>query len=310
VRRWTSAALLGLALLGGVVPLASAKKTAATTTGTSFVDVDNNGVWSSGDLPLAQFLGPNSYGFNALVAQPGWTPRTRPVGLVLEGPLVLTNWYLDFQVTGDIRFRGKLESKAADAVIAFRSLGGNVYVEPSAVIVGSGQMEISALTGNLRVGKKAQLSNKGSQADLDLDAGNELYIETGAVLSTAGNDYPMVSVWGTEKLTLEPGVKFSGGSHATIALTSLADITLDKVSITSGYIRIEAHADAAHPTAKRILVKNSTFSQTYKNGDFRMIARPDERTLRYAPDAIVIEKSTLKLKTGTGPLYIPDPIFR
>jgi len=303
VRRWTSAALLGLALLGGFASSASAQ------TG-SFVDVDNNGVWSTGDLPLSQFLGPSSFGFNALVAQPGWKPQTRPVGLVIQGPLVLTNWYLDFQVTGDIRFRGKLESKAADAVIAFRSIGGNVYVEPGAVIVGSGQMEIGAITGNLRVGKKAQLTNKGSQADLDLDAGNELYVETGAVLGTSGNDYPTVSLWGNEKLTLEPGVKFTGGSHATIALTSLADIALDKVSITSGYIRIEAYADAAHPTAKRIVVKNSTLSQTYKNGDFRMLARPDVRTLRYAPDAIVIEKTTLKLKTGTGPLFIPEPIIR
>lgn len=303
MRRWTFAALIGFALVGGVAPRAFAFTE-------SFVDVDNDGTWSAGDLPLSQFLGPNSFGFNALVAQPGWQPRSHPVGLVIQGPLVLTNWYLDFQVTGDIRFRGKLESKAADAVIAFRSLGGNVYVEPGAVVVGSGQMELTAITGNLRVGKKALLTNKGSHADLDLDAGNELYIETGAVLSTSGNDYPSVSLWGNEKLTLEPGVKFSGGSHATISMTSMTDIFLDKVSITSGYIRIEAYSDAAHPAAKRIRVTDSTLSQTYKNGDFRMIATPNRNTLVYAPEAIVIENTTLKLKTGTGPLFIPNPIIR
>jgi hypothetical protein len=303
VRPWTSAALLGLALLVGSVPPALAQ------TG-SFVDADNNGVWSTGDVPLSQFLGPSSFGFNALAAQPGWKPKSGPVGLVIQGPLVLTNWYLDFQVTGDIRFRGKLESKAVDAVIAFRSLSGNIYIEPSAVIVGSGQMELTAIAGDLRVGKKAQLSNKGSQSDLDLDAGNELYIETGAVFSSASNDYPLISIWGTEKLTLEPGVKFTGGSHTTISLTSMNDIALDKVSITSGYIRIEAYADEAHPAAKRILVTNSTLSQTYKNGDFRMIAKPDRNTLRYAPEAIVIQNTILKLRTGTGPLFIPNPIIR
>ena len=303
MRRWTLAALIGLALLGGLAPRAHAQ------TG-SFVDVDNNGVWSTGDLPLSQFLGPSSFGFNALVAQPGWRPQTHPVGLVIQGPLVLTNWYLDFQVTGDIRFRGKLESKATDAVIAFRSLSGNIYVEPAAIIVGSGQMELTAVTGNLRIGKKAQLTNKGSMADLDLDAGNELYIETGAVLGTTSSDYPTVSVWGNEKLTLEPGVKFTGPSHATIALTSMTDIFLDKVSITSGYIRITAYADAAHPSAKRIRVTNSTLAQTYKNGDLRMIASPDRNSLRYAPEAIVIENTILKLRTGTGPLFIPEPIIR
>lgn len=306
MRRWTLAVLVGLSLFGGF----QSESSAATAFTGSFVDVDNDGIYGARDIPLSTFLGAGSYGFNASTVQPGWRPQTGPVGLVIQGTTTFTQWYLDFQVTGDIRIRGTLASKAVDAVIAFRTLNGNIYIEPKASLTGSGQLELSAVKGNLRIGAGAKLTNKGSMADLDLDAGNELYVETGAVLSAQGNDYPTVSLWGNEKLTIEPKVTFSGPAHATIALTSLNDVTLDKVSITSGYVRIEAYADATHPAAKRVYIKNSTISQTYKNGDFRILARPDVRNLRYAPDAIVLEKTSLKLKTGTGPLYMPEPVVR
>lgn len=302
MRRRITALMLGLALVVGLAPAGHAFDE-------SFVDVDNDGTWTAGDLPLADFLGPDSIGFDATTAQPGWKPVGHPVGIVLQGKTYITNWYVVLQATGDIHVRGRFQVKARDSVVTLRSLGGDVLVEDRASVKGSGELDLHAPAGDVRIGERAKLANKGSLADLRLDAGNELFIASGASLRAQGGSYPAVSLWATEKLTIEPGVRLQGGSHATVAMTASTDIELTDVTIRAGYVRFEAYTDAAHPDAKRVVVRDSSIAQTYRNGSLRIIARPDERTFEYAPEAILFENTSLRLKTEE-PLYIPDPVIR
>jgi len=292
-------------VLVGVLAL-SAGATRALAFEESFVDVDNDGLWSDGDLPLAPFLDPEGYGFDARFPQPGWVPRTHPVGIVVQGRTYFTGEFVDVTATGNIIVRGDVQAKGRDCRVTLETLGGDITIEPNTRVKGSSDFVFEALFGgDIFVGAGATLQTKGEQSELGLKADGELVVESGTQIKIGGY-YPWITLRGADGVHLRPGVRIQGSSHSQIDVLSDADLDLIDVYLKAGYLRIQAQTSLRHPEAKRIHVVDSVLSQTYRNGDFRMWAQPALGTTQYADDAIVLERSIVLTKEDL-PLFLPEP---
>jgi len=292
-------------VLAGVLALGAAPSLA---TDQAFIDVDNDGVWSSGDLELAPFLDPDYAYFDVRFAEPGWQPRTHPVGIVLQGNTYFTAEDTELTATGNVVVRGYVQAKGRERWVTLESMGGDIVVEPGARVKGSGNFIMEALYGgDIHVGAGANLQTKGEQAELGFRADGNLYVESGVQMKIGGY-YPWITLRGFDGVFLRPGVRVQGSSHSQIDLLADADLDLVDVYLKSGYIRIHAQASTRHPEAKRIHVVDSVIMQTYRNGDFRMWAQPALGTTQYANDAIVLERSIVTTKEDL-PLFLPEPVI-
>jgi len=81
------------------------------------------------------------------------------------------------------------------------------------------------------------------------------------------------------------------------------------VEAKAGYFDIEAYSDERHPEAKRVHITGSSLRQSYRNGDFRILADADQRTLTFAPHAVVLEQTTILHKT-LDVMIVPEPEIR
>jgi hypothetical protein len=277
----------------------------------AFIDVDNNGVWTSGDLPLANFTGTGSVGFNAFATQPGWKPVTRPVGLVVLTPLTLNaDFVQQFIVSGDIRIMADVKVSQADTFVSFSTIGGNITIGPKVSVSGNGDMDFQTFNGgDISVGDGASFTTRGEFNTVSLDADGVMTLGSKLAFQLAGTGYNAINIHAHDAITIGPGMTTRIPNHGYFDLLCNCDVTLPKANFRSGYIRIEGYSSARHPEAKHVRVTDSTLTQTYKNGDFRIIAGADVRTSRYAPDGLILEKTKISTKS-LQPLYLPDPIVR
>jgi len=279
---------------------------AVTAPDTSFVDFDNDGVRSPGDRPLSDYAGPGLTGFNEFG---GNTGAKGPVGIVLEGNVVLGDESGDmklFFVRGNITVRGNVTIKSRDTLLWLMTNGGKITFAPGVVVKGNGQMMFQAASGGtISVGDGAVFSTRGYDgSDVTFAADRDVTVGARTSFTTAAG-YSNIEFQSGNTLRIAPGLKMRGPNHGGITITAHADLDLAGLDVRTGYVHIEAFADDAHPAAKRLHIASSKFYQTYKNGEFRLLANPDARTLRFAPDALVLTKVLVSTKTP-WPLYYPE----
>jgi hypothetical protein len=294
-----------LGLLGVVV------KASAQTAPPAFIDVDNDGNWTAGDLPLANFIGPDSVGFNAYAAQPGWKPQSRPVGLVVRAPITLSGDFVQqFIMTGNIKILANVKVAHADTFVSFATTGGDITIGPKVVVAGNGDITFQTFNGgDITLGDGSSYSTRGEFNSVGFDADGSMAIGSKVAFKLSGNSYNAVNVNARDALTVGTGLTSSIPGHGYFDFLCSCDFTLQKANLKSGYIRMEAYSTDRHPQAKHIRIVDSSLNQTYKNGDFRIIAGPDTRTSRYAVDGIVLENSKIS-EASYSPLLLPDPIVR
>lgn len=298
--------LVGTLALGGV---ASQALSQTAPYDQSFIDADNDGVWSQGDEPLQPYLDADGSGFDARFPQAGWSPKTRPVGIVLQGKTYFTAEDTELTATGNVIVRGIVQTKGPERWVTIETMGGDITIEPKARIKGTGDFVFEALYGgNIYVGEGASLQSKGEQTELGFRADGALYLDSGVQMKIGGY-YPWITLRGADGVFLAPGVRIQGSNHSQIDILTDADLDLFDVYLKAGYLRIQAQASLLSPAAKRIHVADSFLAQTYRNGDFRMWAQPALGTTRYAEDAILIERSVVLTKEDL-PLYLPEPTIR
>lgn len=289
-------------LFGGHVPAQ------AQTTPAGFIDVDNDGVWSGGDLPLEQFTGPGSYGFNAYQAQPGYKPSGRPVGLVVQRPFAFSSETNLFIMSGHIRIGASISASKADTYVSFATLGGDITIAPKVVVAGNGDVVFQTYErGDVIVGDGTKFSTKGEFSGVMLNADGALIL--GKAAFTLSGGYNSISLRAAEAMSIAPGLTMKGPNHAYFDILCDCDLTLTDANVKSGYIHLESYATPRSPAAKKIHVARSTLNQTYRNGDFRIITTPGIVRPAFAPDAIVLEKVKITTK-ATLPMILPDPIVR
>lgn len=302
--------LHGLLLCSLIAAIFPASPVAAQSPG-AFIDLDDDGVWDASDLPLAPFVGSGAYGFNAYVAQPGYSPSGRPVGLVIDQRLLLgASESIDILVTGHIRVRADIVVSRSEVMARFTTVGGDVDVAPGVTVSGRGDLVFETRDGgDIRVGDGGRFATRGDLATVGFDADGTLTVGAGVELQLRGGGYAIIVLHGRDGVTMAPGVEVRAPAHGSLMLLSGTDLALSDLRVKAGYIDIEAYTDAGHPEAKRIAVTASRLQQSYKNGDFRMIAAADLRG-SYAPHAIVLTQTDVRTKAVDGPMYVPLPEIR
>lgn len=302
---------LAVAMTATLVLFGSVPAVRAQAAPDAFIDVDNDGNWTAGDLPLSNFLGAGSIGFNVYQPQPGWKPVTRPVGLVVRNPLTLdADFVQQFILTGNIRILASIKVTKADTFVSFTTMGGDITIAPKVAIAGNGDVDFQAFNGgDITLGEGSTYTTRGEFSTVGFDADGAMSVGSKVAFKLSGNGYNAISVHARDALTFGTGVTSAIPGHGYFDIMCSCDITLQKANLKSGYIRLEAYSSPRHPEAKHVRVVDSSLSQTYKNGDFRVIASADLRSLRYAPDAVIFENAKISAKSKT-PLYLPDPIVR
>src|SRR5262245_17676442 len=134
---------------GGVVfllLLSVADDVAAATTklGTSFVDVDDDGVFDAGsDILLSTVFDPDRGTFDTSRPSPGYTPPPPPVGIVLEGKVTVVDG-AHFKASGTVRVRGHVVAPVSepDGYSSLRMEASVIEVAPKAKVTNKGGGEL------------------------------------------------------------------------------------------------------------------------------------------------------------------------
>lgn len=294
-----------------VLVLCTTMPARAQTPPAAFIDLNDDGVYDPTDLPLAPFLTPDSIGFNAYVAQGGYKPTGRPVGVVIQSRfLVGTGVYHQVIVSGHVRVHGDIVATRNETALAFITLGGDVDLAPGVSLSGRGDLSFQALQGGrIDVGDGVQLATRGDLAAVALDSDGPLTIGSNLHCTLRGGGYATVEVIARDDLSLGGGLVFRAPAHGALRMIVNGNLDLADANVRAGYIDLEANSDAAHPTGAYVHVKDSSLWQIYRNGDFRILAGVNQRTQTFAPDAIVLDHTVVRLKDDL-PLYVPEPLIR
>jgi hypothetical protein len=280
-----------------------------------FVDVDRNGVFSPGDVPLSHFATPLGIYFNELQAGPGWTPRNHPVDVVLARPITLPGpdapageVDVTLLVRGNVRIAGNLTIRRPESRVYVATLEGLIRIAPGVRVEGNGDVDLRAYGpfGGVVVGAGARLSTQDDASTLSVH-GLLVAVERDAQFVLSGGGYNHVYL-NAGMLVMGPNVGFTTGGRGSVALVSGSNLGLTRLSVRAGYVHIEAYSDQSSPAAKRVRIEDSTLTQTYVHGDYRVLAAADARTGKFAPNAIVLART--KVSTKRSPLYVPDPVIQ
>jgi hypothetical protein len=296
--------LLVLALCAATMPAR------AQTAPAAFVDLGDDGVYDPGDIPLDQFLAPDSIGFNQWVAQGAYKPTGRPVGVVIQSRwLVGTGVYHQIVVSGHIRVHGDIVATRDETSVAFTTLGGDVDIAPRVKLSGRGDLSFQTLQGGrITVGDGVQLGTRGETATALLDSSGPLTLGTGVRGTLQGGGYADIMLLARNGITVGDGLAVKAPNHGGFHIIVNGDLDLTNASIRAGYIDLEAVSDAAHPLGAHVHLADSSLLQSYRNGDFRILAGVNQRTRTFAPDAILLDHTSVRTKDGL-PLYVPDPLI-
>jgi hypothetical protein len=294
-------------VVAAAVAISAQSATAAPTNkfGTSFVDVDNDGVFDAGsDVLLSSIVGPDDTSFSTGEARPGYTPPPPPVGLVIEGKVTLVDWS-DLFASGTLIVRGSLKNVSADPYPFFSldMYGTTVEIAPRSKIThkGHGTLQIlgdrivigerSRLTavneywlgseGEMVFGDNVQIRSTGRKYDfspycfigaLDLQAGEGLYVR--------GNDY---SQWDIEH----------NGEVNT-------DMLLREFRFRGGSLGLLSYD---HPDGNRLHVLDSMIDQRDVDGGIQLYADPGPNG--FLPDALLLTGTSMRVR---GSLHTTPPL--
>jgi hypothetical protein len=298
-------------LLGLLLPLVLIPRAHALEPADGFVDVDRNGVYSTGDVPLASFVTVDGLEFNELQPGPGWTPRAQPVDVVIAAPLTLPiertrePVYLTILVRGNVTIAAHVMMKRPLSEVFITSLEGDIRIAPDVRLNGNGDVTLRTYApgGKISVGTGALVGSKGDSATTSLTA-PLVEVETQAQFLLKGGGYSNLFLTG-DRVAIAPNVKLTTPHRGSAAIIAGSDLTLSNLAVKAGYVHIEAYTDATSPAAKRVRIQDSVINQTYFHGDIRILAGAALASGQYAPHALVFAGSTITCKAE--PLYVPLP---
>jgi hypothetical protein len=213
---------------------------AATTTG-PFADLDGDGVFSAGDVPLGKALG-NDGVFDATRADAGWKPMDGIVNVVFPARYVSKKRVLVVKTNGDITVHGSLGAAGNGGVIVLLSTGGAVHVDGGLRLTTDSVLQLIGM-GNVDVGDRVQLYAKSGDFSMvsiasqagDVTIGSNVQVGAqGLVEITTGDATGGV-------VQIGPGSRVaSGGGSAR--LTAGNDVSLTGIKVSAQNVLIGSHA--------------------------------------------------------------------
>jgi len=274
---------VALAWLAPPLPGRSASAAApATDYGDSFVDVDDDGVWTPGtDVLLSDVIGPDGDGFDVDQSYPNWTPQPTPVGVVLAGKLKLpTGLGID-----------------ADTIIVDGSLTG--YDDGSNIhLYADDTLRLTARSKITNVGALdlfgAQLAELGdrvklvSKEDGFMSVHSSVLTRVGEkVMLQTGNlaEYADVYISSDAGIEAAAGLRFKGARYAAFELRAEnGDLALDRFNFRGHDLYVYAYGGGV---ARYITMTNSYVAAKGEDAGISMWTGPGPGSVR-PPDAITL----------------------
>jgi hypothetical protein len=288
--------ILAAALTIASIPTAAFARTRRPA-GVSCVDISNDGHCDAGDPALGPLVADGS--FNASVAEPGWTPRSAPVGIVFDDFTVQSQ--VDITVTGDAHFADKTQTQHRG--LGLDVIADNIDVTPKAEVRIGDEMRLVARR-TLHVGSGAFVFVPGNDTSgLRADA-QTVVIDDNARLSAGGMYSGLELTAGTLQLGI--GVQFATAPRAFLDISAHSDIVATGLRVRGGDIDIEALWSTAG-SHRVIALTNSTVQNTYTNSDLRMFAGPQNGGAHSPQDAIHFVHSNVSSHAQGHAYFDPTP---
>jgi hypothetical protein len=280
-----AAVVAALAVAG---PAGAGPRTKGLTYGTSCIDGNNNGTCGdAADTPLAAALQDGYYNDSQHGAHSG---------LVIQGGVSFPAFGMII-VTNDIVISGAVKSSGDNTGMTLQSFKGNVTVKPGTAFTVSNDLFIRAYGAKAKIdigaGGTAKVS--GEWTSLDFATVGTVHVGTNQKWNT-GNGYSGVNLRGQAGVTVDPVQSWSGGNHGEVVIGSGGDVTLSKVNFKMGYLLVNAYGSDANPGGRTVTIIDSTMTQSYRNGAFRISADTDRGN--GALGKINIVNTTIKAKTS------------
>lgn len=299
MRRTWKTLTIGLALGLGISTAYAAEE--------PFADLDNDGVFSEGDVRIGKALA-NDGQFTTEKAEGNYKPPQGPVGVVFPGKFVSKKRALIVKASGNIIVNGDLGAAGAGGVIFLVSSGGSVTIGEGVRFTTDSILQVVGME-DVHVGGDCNLRSKSNDfgmVSIASQAG-DVSVGAGCQLGAAG----MVEVT-TGDLT-GGSVRIGEGSRLVAGSGSLrvtagedldvADATLNGRDVLMGSHRSTRTARSAGGTGPGYAAIRDSQIRSSGDGSVHLFASGDGSTLD-------ITKTSVKAKDRDSVRYDADVIVR
>jgi len=244
--------VLVLLLLGAVVPPLQALAAPATAYGDSFVDADDDGIFTPGtDVLLADVIGPDGAGFDVDDTYPNWTPRSSPVGVFLRGKLKFPEGL--YVQADDVTLDGSITGYADEDISL--NAGDELRLTDRSKITNVGLIDLSGRT-LAELGERVKLVSKeygfiSVYSRTLTRTGEKVVFQTGN-----GADDPDVYLSSDGAIDVGSGFRFKGVGYAVFEIrVAQGDLVIDRFNFR-GYT-LYLYVSGQPGQAGRIAMSNS-----------------------------------------------------
>lgn len=208
-----------------------------------FADLDNDGVFGPGDVPIGKLIN-NDGQFSTDKAEGAFKPQAGPVGIVVPDRFVGKKRAVVLKASGDITVNGDISAPGQGGVIFLLSTGGSVRVADNVRFSTDAVMQLIALD-DVEVGSNVELRSKSNQFAMvalssqngDVTVGDDANIGAAGLieLSTGQQTGGTVSVG--------QGSRVASGSGSA-RLTAGNEVRIENVRVTGRNVVIGSHASS------------------------------------------------------------------
>jgi hypothetical protein len=208
-----------------------------------FADLDNDGVFSEGDVRIGKALS-NDGQFSTDLAEAGYKPPQGPVSVVFPGKFVSKKRALIVKASGNIIVNGDLSAAGAGGVIFLVSSGGSVTIADGVRFTTDSILQVVGMR-DVRVGGKCNLRSKSNSFAMVSVASQEGDVEIGAGCQLGAGG--MVEVT-TGDLT-GGSVRIGNGSRliagsGSLRVTAGADLDVSDATLNGRDVLMGSHRSA------------------------------------------------------------------
>jgi hypothetical protein len=206
-----------------------------------FADLDNDGVFGPGDVPIAKLIN-NDGQFSTDKAEGAFKPQAGPVGVVIPERFVGKKHAMVIKASGDITVQGDINVPGAGGVIFLLSTGGSVHVADNVRFSTDAIMQLIALD-DVEVGSNVEMRSKSnsfamvalSSQNGNVTVGDEANIGAAGLIELSTGEQTGGSV------SVGQGSRIASGSGSA-RLTAGNEVLMDGVRVTGRNVVIGSHA--------------------------------------------------------------------
>lgn len=206
-----------------------------------FADLDNDGVFGPGDVPIGKLIN-NDGQFSTDKAEGAFKPQAGPVGVVFPDKFVGKKRGAIVKASGDITVLGDITAGGQGSVIFLLSTGGSVRIADGLRFQTDSIMQFIALD-DVEVGSNVEMRAKSNQFAMvaissqngDVTVGDEANIGAAGLIELSTGEQTGGSV------RVGQGSRVASGSGSA-RLTAGNEVEMENVRVTGRNVVIGSHA--------------------------------------------------------------------